>query len=184
MIKYFKIITCLYILTTIFSCNNANTSNNQHQINEGNITTLPKSLANIDHALIISYTSAFDEEQTFSDYLSKNFSSLSDINVLNDKRLQIQERVKISKDDLPELFKIIYQETCTDDLVGNCFTPNHAFIYYDQSEKVIGYTEICFDCITAVSSENIPEFKLCNSKLNLLMEFMKKHNIHYFEHVI
>lgn len=182
--KYLKFITCLYILTTILSCSDTNTSNSQNQENVSQAERLPKILDEIDHALIISYTSAFDEEQTFSDYISKNFSALSDVNVLNDEKLHIKERVKINNSDLPELFKILYQEPCTDDLVGNCFTPNHAFIYYNQSGKAIGYTEICFDCITAVSSENIPEFKLCNSKLNLLMEFMKKHNIHYFEHVL
>lgn len=184
MIKYFKIISGLCLITALLSCNGSNTYNDQDQTEATAELELPKSLAAIDHAMIISYTSAFDEEQSFSDYLSKNFSKLADQNVLNDPNLKIQEQAQIDQKALPELLHILYQEKCSDDLVGNCFTPNHAIIYYDITGNIIGYTEICFECITTVSSSNIPEFKLCNAKLNLLMEYMKKHNIHYFEHVI
>lgn len=184
MIKFFKIISCLWLIIALIGCNDRSSYNDQPSTESTAIEALPQALTAIDHAVIISYTSAFDEEQSFSDYLSKNFSQLADLNVLNDANLKIQEKANIDKDALQELLHILYQEKCSDDLVGNCFTPNHAIIYYDAAGKVIGYTEICFECITTVSSSNIPEFKLCNAKLNLLMEYMKKHDIHYFEHVI
>lgn len=183
MKKILIFLSCITVLILSVGCNSQNDNNNT-EVKSDNALLLPQELEVVDHALLISYTSSFDGENSFSDYLTKNFSSLSDLNILNDEKLNIKDHVIIEDEDLDELFDILYKQSCSDDLVGNCFTPNHAVVYYDHNNKVMGYTEICFDCITSVSSQNIPTLKLCNSKMNQLMDFMKKHNVTYFDYVI
>jgi len=40
---------------------------------------------------------------------------------------------------------------------ANCYTPRHAFVYYDAQGKAVGYVEICFSCWGYRASPRIGE---------------------------
>jgi hypothetical protein len=133
---------------------------------------------------VFSYEGSFDTVSAFSDYLSKNFESLAAVNILNDTNLHIKDRIKLTTPQKQQLFDILYKENCADALVGNCFNPNHAIVYYDHTGKAFAYTEISLDCMNAVSSKEVGNYKFCDSKIEKLTQFFKSIGIHYFGDVL
>jgi hypothetical protein len=58
-----------------------------------------------------------------------------------------------------------------------CYDPRHAIIFYDKNVKVFGQIEICFDCNSSASSNNMLSFSECALGLK---ELFQEFGITYF----
>ena len=43
--------------------------------------------------------------------------------------------------------------------VAGCYVPHHAYVFYDQKHRIVGWAELCFGCLNyRTSSPNAPVF--------------------------
>jgi len=97
-----------------------------------------------------------------------------------DDRLKIQEIpeiIPLNKNQIDSLTDILYNydyESNVGTITHNCFNPRHAIVFLDNSDKVIGYIEICFECSgNQTSDEKIKTGNFCGGKYDLLQDFFK-----------
>ncbi|MDP2388028.1 MAG: hypothetical protein Q8M29_16760 [Bacteroidota bacterium] len=71
-----------------------------------------------------------------------------------------------NKADLPfaeidSLFSVFNNKKVFQKIPGggsSCFFPRHTILFYDKSNKVIGFVEVCFECDMVLSSSNLKKF--------------------------
>ncbi len=176
--KIFNVrIWILIVFLSLVACNN--NTDEINNVKDATIETVfPFSKA---HTIeIYSYEGSFESVSSFSDYFSKNFGKLKQVNILNDTNLHVKDRISLNAAQKNQLFEILYKENCGDDLVGNCFNPNHAIVYYDESGRAFAYTEISLDCMNAVSSKDVGTYKFCDAKIQKITSFFKSIGVNYF----
>lgn len=134
---------------------------------------------------IFSYKSKYDTENSFSDFLEQNISKSKRTKAIFDNnQLQIKERVKLKPEEVIKLTEILYHQPCSDEIVGNCFTPRHALVFFDKAGDPFAYTEICLECSNASFSAGFSKFQLCQSKVDSLTNMFSKLGITYFQEPI
>jgi len=130
---------------------------------------------------VFSYKSKFDTENSFSDFLEQNISkSKRTKDIFDNNQLNIKERVQLKPAQILRLTEILYQQSCADEIVGNCFTPRHALVFFDKAGDPFAYTEICLECSNASYSAGFSKFQLCQSKVDSINSLFTELGITYF----
>lgn len=57
----------------------------------------------------------------------------------------IAERYTLQPTEFESLFEMLYDGEPANNSAA-CYNPRHGIIFYDSSEKIIGFLEICFEC--------------------------------------
>lgn len=131
---------------------------------------------------IFSYKSTYETDNPFSAILNDHINNPSALkDVLKSNKLNIKERVVLTDKQVQDLAQLLYQESCGDEIKGNCFTPRHAILFYDKEDTPIALTEISLECATASFSKEFTKYELCESKVHKLTAFFKSIGINYFE---
>ncbi len=134
---------------------------------------------------VFSYKSNFDTDKPFSQLLTDNLNNPKKLKeVFKSSKLNIKERITLSADQTTTLFGILYKENCGDEIVGNCFSPRHALIFYNDKDEPIGISEIDLECVSVSFSKDFTKYKLCESKNIKIKQFLKDIGITYFEEPI
>jgi hypothetical protein len=63
---------------------------------------------------------------------------------------------------------------------ASCYNPRHLIVYYDVSNRILGYIELCFSCYTTNSSSNL---NLIETSVFNLESFFKDIGITYFDEI-
>lgn len=117
-------------------------------------------------------TISFNDQNPFRKPLVDNYKLTFDSTM-------IKEQITLNKLQQKELLNLIVCDTCLPEEVDMaCYDPRHMILFKDKKDKIIGYTEFCFTCLSSRSSENLSKFqKYCYSDMNNLF---KKFGIKYF----
>ncbi len=131
---------------------------------------------------VFSYKSAYETDNPFSAILNDHINNPAALkDVLKSNKLNIKERVVLTDKQVQELARLLYHESCGDEIKGNCFTPRHAILFYDKEDVPVALTEISLECATASFSKEFTKYELCESKVVKLTAFLKAIGISYFE---
>ena len=64
--------------------------------------------------------------------------------------------------------------------VAFCYEPRNGIVFIDKTDKVIGYVEICFDCLLyKVEPSTLTVTKFCSEKFEALKSIFKESGISY-----
>jgi hypothetical protein len=177
--KLFKLLI-LFLIPLLYSCNNNNNSIQQKVKFVKTKRVFPFSEA--EYIEIFSYKTNFETSNPFSNLLNDNVNFPNKLKeILESNKLNVKERIKLNPEQQDELFEILYNEECGDEILGNCFTPRHAIIFFDKNNTPIAFSELSLECITANFSKGFNKYKLCESKINKLKTFFEQIGIAYFE---
>lgn len=91
----------------------------------------------------------------------------------------IRERVVLNKDQERELLNLMALEYChTGETPADCYNPRHMILFRDDKNRIIGYNEFCFSCLSGRNSGNLDAFqKFCYSDMEI---FFKKSGLRFF----
>ncbi|WP_426485776.1 hypothetical protein [Flavobacterium sp. 2] len=94
----------------------------------------------------------------------------------------INEKVTLLKEDqIKELFDLIKIHCKVKGDVApysSCYMPRNLILFYNDKNKIIGHIELCFECATSESSNNLKEnWDYCKDDVK---DFFKKAGIKYF----
>ncbi|WP_129025128.1 hypothetical protein [Flavobacterium sp. YO12] len=94
----------------------------------------------------------------------------------------INEKVTLLKEtQIKELFKLIKIHCKVEGDVApysSCYMPRNLILFYNDQNRIIGHIELCFECGTSESSNNLKEnWDYCK---NDVKDFFKKVGIKYF----
>ena len=96
--------------------------------------------------------------------------------VINDK---IKERQVLTKSETDSLFNFLFIDDCpVFSSQAKCFAPRHAILFYDKTDKVIGYIEVCLECGT--SEQSFSFNAICSERTKKLADIFKQAGIKYF----
>ena len=85
---------------------------------------------------------------------------------------RITERKELDSKLKNRLFDLLYNKD--DNGTGaDCFNPRHSILFYDKTDKVIAYTEVCLACGTSGQSEGFTYNLLSQQRMRLLGEIFK-----------
>jgi hypothetical protein len=89
---------------------------------------------------------------------------------------RITEEKTLNGDQIDKLTNILYNVTYKGKIFvlsgAGCYNPRNAILFYDSSNHLLEFIELCFECHERrLSSEKISLGDLCNQKLGLLKEF-------------
>ncbi|WP_394678479.1 hypothetical protein [uncultured Sphingobacterium sp.] len=69
----------------------------------------------------------------------------------------------------------LYQsQRCEEMIVAGCYEPRHLLVFYDDSNKVIGFIEICVSCAGASVSEGLRAFVVCPERMAVLWSMVNQ----------
>lgn len=133
-----------------------------------------------------------DNDSLLNIYLTKISKKIIDVNY--NHKYFVKEEKKLSKKQINELSNLVFNFTVEkiprtdgyEDQPG-CYTPRNAILFYDEFDKIIATTNICFQCSQYYSNwkENIFEFdgfskeKSCYESISTLKNFLKTAGIKY-----
>jgi hypothetical protein len=133
-----------------------------------------------------------DNDSLLNIYLGKISKKIIETNF--NYKYFVKEEKKLSKKQINELSNLIFNFTVerkpradgSMDQPG-CYSPRNAILFYDESDVVIAFTEICFQCDQYYSNwkENIFEFdgfseeKSCYESISTLKNLLKTAGIKY-----
>lgn len=179
----YKLLIVSFMMLFALSCNNDEKSLENKVQDLRNKLSYPFSEAS--KVEIFSYKSKFDAENSFSDFLEQNISKSKRTKaVFDNNQLNINERIALTPDQVVALSQILYNQPCGDEIVGNCFTPRHAIVFYDKEGDPFAYSEICLECANASNSTGFTKFQLCNAKVDSLTKFFSSVGINYYHEPI
>lgn len=95
---------------------------------------------------------------------------------------RITEQKTLKKEEIDQLTNILYNVAYKGDifyLTGTgCYNPRNAILFYDSSDHLLEFIELCFECHgKRLSSDKISLGDLCNQKSDLLKAFFEVHGI-------
>jgi hypothetical protein len=82
-------------------------------------------------------------------------------------------------DSLTHIFyNIGYKGTINTVDSGCCFLPRNAILFFDDTDRLIAFVNICFECYTTrFSSDEVSMGDECTGKYKILQRFFKSHDI-------
>jgi hypothetical protein len=88
---------------------------------------------------------------------------------------RITEEKTLTKNQIDKLTNILYNVTYKGEICvlsgAGCYNPRNAILFYDMSDHLLEFVELCFECHERrLSSERISLGDLCNQKSDLLKD--------------
>lgn len=125
---------------------------------------------------VISY--AFTQEDTEN---PDNYKIANGRLAIADEK--IIEKIQLNKEQVTELFDILYTDSCKEHLKADCYYPAHRLVFYNNKAKVFAYMEFCLSCIDYRLSANVAlPYGFCKAKADSLERLFKSAGItHYSE---
>lgn len=99
---------------------------------------------------------------------------------LNFDNSKIKDKVTLNQQQSRNLFNILYNKKCEEDISYSCYDPRHLIVFYDVKDNATDYIEICFQCSNIHTSEKVPTINTCNKKMDLLSNLFKSFGVNYF----
>ena len=95
---------------------------------------------------------------------------------------KITEVKTLEKEQLEELTNIFYNVSYKGDVLleyeTGCYNPRNAILFYDSSDHLLEFIELCFECDgNRLSSDKIIPGDWCDQKYSLLKQFFLKSGI-------
>ncbi|CAD7797021.1 hypothetical protein CHRY9390_00097 [Chryseobacterium aquaeductus] len=94
----------------------------------------------------------------------------SDLKYFN--KIPIKKKIELSKDEIQNIFEILYKENCFVQTTAACYNPRHAFVFKKQN-KTIGIIEICVECSRIEVSEGLLPPTLCDNEMIKIERFLQ-----------
>jgi hypothetical protein len=91
-----------------------------------------------------------------------------------------RQTVKVKKEDLDEIFNILYKKRELSNIITNydCYNPRNGILFYDKNNQVFAFFEICFECQGKKTTSNIPSMdRLTRDEYNELKVLFNKYGI-------
>ncbi|PUV25128.1 hypothetical protein [Sphingobacterium athyrii] len=99
----------------------------------------------------------------------KNPNALMADGLINIPQDSIAARVQLDSVQCSDWQYTLYQsQLCEEMVVAGCYEPRHLLVFYDDSNKVIGFIEICVSCSGAWISEGLRTFVVCPERMAVL----------------
>ena len=134
---------------------------------------------------IFSYKSKDETDNSFSLLLRDHLNNPEQLSeVLKTNKLNIKERIVLQQNQIQDLSKLLYENKCPDEILGNCSSARHAILFYDKNDMPIAILEVSLDCMTVTYSKNFTKFSICEQKINEIKKFFQEAGITYFEEPI
>jgi hypothetical protein len=86
---------------------------------------------------------------------------------------RIAEKKELTDKLKNRLFNLLYDTKKDNGTVADCFNPRHTILFYDKTDKVIAYTEVCLACGSSEQSEGFTYNLLSQQRMRLLGEIFK-----------
>ncbi|WP_343557188.1 hypothetical protein [Sphingobacterium sp.] len=99
----------------------------------------------------------------------KNPNALMVDGLINIPQDSIAARVQLDSAQCSDWQYSLYQsQLCEEMIVAGCYEPQHLLVFYDDSNKVIGFIEICVSCAGVSVSEGLRTFVVCPERMAVL----------------
>lgn len=93
--------------------------------------------------------------------------------------------VVVDSSTIQEIILLYYQkntDSIQDYLYSACYNPRHGIVFYNRSDKIIAYLEVCFECFGTSSTGIFPSYNGFNYKqFKQLKNIFRKFMLDYFE---
>ncbi|SHK68412.1 hypothetical protein SAMN04488007_3638 [Maribacter aquivivus] len=98
------------------------------------------------------------------------------------KTKYVGQKVKLKKSDYKKVLKIpdnkLSETSETIIVVADCYIPRHGLNFYDSSQRLTGFLEICFECNRYEISGNVPlEMIILGEDLSSIKKVFEEYNL-------
>lgn len=139
------------------------------------------SLLSVDSITEIKVVSHITKVGVYGDSLQKYFNNLKvKEDYFNEKEFHEVETLTLSQiEKLTDIF-FNYNNKSGIVIAKGCYMPRNAIIFLDKNQKILGYIEICFECLNyRTSDEALTIGSYCSEKYDLIKAVFKESGITY-----
>ncbi len=87
----------------------------------------------------------------------------------------IKQRITLTIAQQQEAYDLLYnQDHCESSSFSMCYSPRHAFIFYDAKGTATTYMEVCFQCSKANMEDKYKWNEQCREMYQTLAQFVKR----------
>ncbi|MFK7787346.1 MAG: hypothetical protein AB8B56_19640 [Crocinitomicaceae bacterium] len=90
---------------------------------------------------------------------------------------RVGDKYQLQSDEIDSLFNMLYIGAISHS-AASCYNPRHGIIFYNSSDSIIGFLEICFECNRIYSLPGTPNMgPLENKPFKQLKELFREKNL-------